>query len=247
MKLRQLLENSISIEDFEKEMLIKQIQYLVDQNIIRGKWILRKDNTLDVDGDVIFTVSSEFTSIPVKFGTVSGDFSLSGSNWTSLKNCPNEVGGTFSAGACQKITSLEGAPQFVGGNLSVAFCALRNLAYFPKHVGASIHVQNNRLTSLIGLPTEVDGNVDVSFNNLSDLSGSPRIVSGTFYAHFNRLMTLKGGPKEVGGRFFVTNNKLKNLKYAPKFIGGNFVAIDNPIEDDSHSGLVNGELFHDKN
>lgn len=130
-------------------------------------------NTLDVEGDVIFTVSSEFTSIPVKFGTVSGDFSLSGSNWTSLKNCPNEVGGSFSASACQKITSLQGAPQKIGGGFDCS--------------------HNHKLTSLDGLG-EVGGQIYSDLDPINESKDEDR--KKEIYSRWRKLINMSAAEVE---------------------------------------------------
>ena len=54
------------------------------------------------------------TTIPVKFGKVSGRFWCSNNKLTSLEGCPVEVGGWFDCSK-NKLISLKGAPKEVGG------------------------------------------------------------------------------------------------------------------------------------
>ena len=61
--------------------------------------------------------------LPYKFGYVNNVFSLSGcQNLTSLKNCPNKVGGYFSCSFCFQLDSLKGCPKEVGGYFNCGKC-----------------------------------------------------------------------------------------------------------------------------
>ncbi len=59
-----------------------------------GNWTLNSDGKVDVIGNVDMGEMLE-TEIPVKFGRVYGTFDCSFNKLTSLKNCPDFVGGNF--------------------------------------------------------------------------------------------------------------------------------------------------------
>ena len=75
-------------------------------------YTINSQGEIDVDGGV-FGLSSlnkkMVKELPYKFGIVKGSFDLSGNkNLTSLKNCPDKVGGYFSCRFCkQKFTKEE--------------------------------------------------------------------------------------------------------------------------------------------
>jgi hypothetical protein len=70
----------------------KQIKFL--NKVCYGKWTLNENGEVDVDGGVSMS-SITLTEIPVKFGRVQDHFDCSGDNLTTLKNCPDSVGGNF--------------------------------------------------------------------------------------------------------------------------------------------------------
>jgi len=70
----------------------EQIEFLDD--VCTGKWILNEDGEVDVDSSVNM-IEMQLTEIPVKFGRVEGHFDCSHNNLTTLKNCPDFVGGCF--------------------------------------------------------------------------------------------------------------------------------------------------------
>lgn len=86
--------------------------------------------------------SSKLTSLPFKFGKVSGDFNCFDNNLASLEGAPREVGGDFNC-SYNELASLEGAPLRVGG---------------------SFYCYDNNLHSLEGAPREVGGDFGCAFN-----------------------------------------------------------------------------------
>ena len=86
--------------------------------------------------------SSKLTSLPFKFGKVSGDFNCFDNNLASLEGAPREVGGDFNC-SYNELASLEGAPFKVGG---------------------SFYCYDNNLHSLEGAPREVGGDFGCAFN-----------------------------------------------------------------------------------
>ena len=76
-------------------------------------YTINSKNEIDVKGDVDLR-SKDFEELPYKFGHVNNMFSLSMcENLTSLKNCPDYVGGNFSCTLCSELDSLEGCPKKV--------------------------------------------------------------------------------------------------------------------------------------
>ena len=78
---------------------------------------------IDVNGNVwLYKLlkKNDFKELPYKFGTVTGYFDI-GENkkLTSLKNCPDYVGGAFGCRNCPQLDSLEGCPKEVRGGF---FC-----------------------------------------------------------------------------------------------------------------------------
>ena len=77
------------------------------------KYTINSQNEIDVNGCVSL-IGNDFKELPYKFGVVDGYFSVKGcKNLTSLKNCPNHVGGSFYCHGCKSLNSLEGCPKEV--------------------------------------------------------------------------------------------------------------------------------------
>jgi hypothetical protein len=120
-------------------------QWLANYRITN--YIINKDLTVDVDGNVAIAVC-QLQEIPVKFGKVTGMFDCSNNILTTLKNCPDYTGSTFVC-LSNKLTSLQGCPSYVGGNFS---CSrnfnLTSLQGCPKYVGHDFYCYYNKLTSV---------------------------------------------------------------------------------------------------
>ena len=81
---------------------------------VTGTATVNAEGKIDVTGNVT-AKNRHMQDIPVSFGTVSGDFVLGlQQDLTSLKNCPDYVGGDFRVRALD-ITSLDHAPHTVKG------------------------------------------------------------------------------------------------------------------------------------
>ena len=88
------------------------------------------DGVVHVVGNVNLNISNMgLTSIPVPFGYVSGYFSCSHNQLTSLEGCPSEVGGVFDCRGNQ-FASLEGCPSEVGGSF---YCGANVIESEPDH------------------------------------------------------------------------------------------------------------------
>ena len=145
---------------------------------------INDDFTIDVDDDVNL-VRKNLMEFPdyIQFGVVSGYFSCSYNNLTSLRGAPKKVEWYFDCNN-NYLTSLEGAPEKVKGGF---YCS------------------SNQLTTLEGSPKEV-GSFNCERNKLTTLKGAPKKVGGDFYCNLNQLTSLEGAPKEVGGYFDCSNN-----------------------------------------
>jgi len=127
-------------------------------------YTINSDGSIDVNGDVYLSnqakkYGKDLTILPLKFGNVSGSFSCSENELTTLKGCPKSVGGGFYCNN-NKLTLLEGCPQSVGSYFSCS---------------------ENELTSLEGCPQSVGGGFDFSNNKLKDLYGFPEFFDSIVY------------------------------------------------------------------
>jgi hypothetical protein len=76
-------------------------------------YTINPDGSIDVNGDVNL-YGKGLTELPLTFNKVSGYFTCSHNNLTSLNGSPKWIGGWFS---CQynQLTSLEFSPDYIGG------------------------------------------------------------------------------------------------------------------------------------
>jgi hypothetical protein len=173
--LKKFNEQEKSIEEWLDGFGIKKYRYKI------------KNGLVNVKGDVnIFYNNEVLKMIPVKFGTVTGDFSCVDLQLTSLENSPVNVGGSFYCSK-NKLTSL------VDG---------------PKKVGDFFDCNENLLTSLEGSPKEVYGVFNCNNNKLFSLQGGPLKVISYFSCQKNELITLDGSPEKVGGTFYCDTNPI---------------------------------------
>lgn len=106
------------------------------------KYKINPDLSINVDGNVRFN-DVKLTHIPLKFGTVSGYFSLyECGRLISLENAPYHVGSHFDCDN-NKLTSLQYAPRYVGGYFTVIENRLTSLEYLPEIIKGSIHFSDN--------------------------------------------------------------------------------------------------------
>lgn len=226
----------------------KICQDLEDQDIIQGEWNLNEDGSVDVDGNVVFS-DDEYTSIPNKFGRVTGTFNISGTKIKSLENSPYWVGGDFDCSSCESLknlkggptqvcgdllcdgtwlSSLEGSPRIIGGKMEVYDTEIKNFKGGPNEIGGDILAWSCKITSLEGLPENFNGKVDVSRNHLSTLKGLPKFVS-SLLVPYNSLTKLDGCPI-VLENFDCSNNKLKSLEGSPQQVTGDMECAHNKLK-----------------
>jgi hypothetical protein len=167
-------------EQFNKEQEI--IDICKEYNI--ENYTINSDGSIDVDGDINLN-SISLKKIPIKFNIVSGNFSASINNLTSLEGCPKEVGGDFYC-SYNQLTSLKGAPMYIYD----FWCnnnQLISLEGCPNYVGGNFHCFKNKLISLEGCVKEVGHNFNCSFNQLTSLKGAPMIIYGDLYFDNNPI------------------------------------------------------------
>ena len=98
----------------KKQSLKSDIEAWCDEMGIEN-YTINSKGEIDVDGGVNLD-GRDIKELPYKFGRVNYYFSLAhNKNLISLKNCPDEVGGSFDVDGCTKLDSLEGCPKKVGG------------------------------------------------------------------------------------------------------------------------------------
>jgi hypothetical protein len=188
-------------------------------------YTINSDGSIDVDGDVDLSVSQ--SKLPLKFRNVSGDFSCSGNELTTLEGCPQTVGGGFYCHS-NKLTTLEGCPQSVGDNFDCSDNKLTTLVGCPQTVGGYFDCSDNELTTLEGCAQSVGDNFVCSYNKLTTLEGCAQSVGGYFNCSDNKLTTLVGCPQTVGD-FNCQSNLLTTLEGCPQIVGGDFDCRDNEL------------------
>ena len=108
----------------KKQSLEQEIKSWCEEMGIKN-YTINSKGEIDVDGCVNLMQRhiKSFKELPYKFGKVTGSFTISANEeLTSLKNCPDEVGGYFSCYYCSKIFSLEGCPKKVGKFFNCGNC-----------------------------------------------------------------------------------------------------------------------------
>ena len=136
--------------------LVKQL----DKYHIKN-YTINNDGTIDVDGDVSLSYR-KFTSIPFKFGKVTGHFDCSTNQLISLVGSPKEVGGDYHC-SINKIENLIGGPEDVGGGY---YC------------------QNSNLVSLEGCAGDIGGYL-YCVNNCLDMLDCSSVINGSIYCTGN--------------------------------------------------------------
>lgn len=109
------------IESEVKPLTKQQVKLLNDT--VDGQWEY-KDGFVNINGN-IWIHSKNLTSIPMKFGIVTGHFSCYDNQITSLKDSPYEVGGNFNINNNQ----------------------ISSFAYMPKKIGNCFYCERNQITS----------------------------------------------------------------------------------------------------
>jgi len=98
-----------SVNKMDQDLFLK---FLSSRGRI-GKYNTKLNSTVNVSGDVNLS-DLHLKEIPVKFGIVTGFFTCSNNQLTSLEGSPEKVGGSFWC-TNNQLTSLEGCPSEVDG------------------------------------------------------------------------------------------------------------------------------------
>jgi hypothetical protein len=122
-------------------MLTEEQKLFLDK-YVNGSWSENDQGLIDVNGDVDFD-NKGYKIIPVKFGTVSGDFYCYNNQLTSLKGAPDNVGSSFWCSNNQ-LTSLEVVPKNIGGSFWCSNNQLTSLEGAPKNIGGSFICDDER-------------------------------------------------------------------------------------------------------
>lgn len=182
------------------------IKELLDDHFnINGQVTIAPNQIVNVDGNIRL-LPFAVTQLPVKFGTVTGNFYCYNNHLENLHGAPRKVGGDFD---CSKnlLETLEGAPAQVDGDFSCRDNALDSLAHAPPTVVGSFFCARNHLTNLVGAPAKVGGDFYCDHNQLESLEGAPAHVGDTFLCNDNPLRSLSGIPDHVQQGIVLTYNK----------------------------------------
>lgn len=187
----ELLDDSIAINWFNKH-------FVFDRNS-KYKEVQLADDGLEIKGDVYVKSYVKEIECPIK--RIYGNFDLSNSSITTLKNCPEEVYGDFMISGTWNLKSFEYSPRIVTGNYRCNDTKIENFKGITQHVG-SLKCTTSYICCMEGCPAQIDGDLDMS-NNIN-------------------LVSLEGCPPNIGGSIILDNcNKLTSLKGLPEIIKGN--------------------------
>ena len=163
-------------------------------------YTINEDGSIDVDGNVNLSFK-KLTELPLNFNKVTGDFSCTHNELTTLKGSPKYVGLDFYCHDNNKLTSLEYGPVEVGGDFScVDNKYLTSLEHSPKKVGGDFYCRTCPLKDLYGISDDIGGIIDVYETPLQSIIYDQ--VNIDFVRAFNIYRVIKDG-KVV----------LKRLKY----------------------------------
>lgn len=129
------------------ELTCEQKSFL--DRVVNGSWNINYMTLrIDVDGSV--SVPYRYINngkIPVSFGKVTGNFSMSSN----------------------QLVTLEGCPCWVGGNFNCIDNNITNLKYAPIHIRKDAHVWNNRMIqSLNWEPEHIGGKLFIKIETISE-------------------------------------------------------------------------------
>lgn len=142
------------------------------------------DNDEIIINGNIHLMSASVVELKYKFAKVNGDFNLGGDKFPregqmyhreleTLKNCPEEVKGTFSCHFCYNLKDLIGGPKIVGGDYICSKCNLQTLDGIAEIIGGYIIAfANPNLSDITALN-------NVTFNKYIDLEFANRDIFDT--------------------------------------------------------------------
>jgi hypothetical protein len=130
------------------------------QKGVFGNYIINDDCTVDVNGSVWLKLK-QLTNIPVKFGKVTGDFSVRNNSLSSLLGCPDWVGGDFECARQSDnygrenefpMTNLEYSPKVVKGNYECGGMELCSLRGMTPNIGGQVQIIRSNIVTSFGIP-----------------------------------------------------------------------------------------------
>ena len=151
---------------------------------------VNKDGTVDFFGNVLFEAEvvenlykdTRFphfpNTIPLKFGTVDGNFSISRLRLKTLEGCPTDVTGLFNA-SYNIFPDLKGGPRRVGGDYYASYNPdLTSLEGMAEIVASGINVSSTRISEndFKYLPKKLKFLRVSSCENIKTLSGLNKYV-----------------------------------------------------------------------
>ncbi len=211
-------------------MITKELEYKIKEFCLNNNitsYFINMDGSIDVHQNVSIVNGIVNNELPISFGTVKGNFTISSSNINTLKGSPKWVSGNFDC-TYNGLRSLKYAPKMALGTFDCSHNSITSLEHCPTEVGQFL-ANHNFLDNLEHLSTNIHGTLGLNNNYLSSLIGCPKELNGDLYCGFNNLTTLEGIPEEINGSFFCNNNRLKRFDHS--WCGSNLInASINPIE-----------------
>lgn len=131
---------------------IKRFESYSDEDLIHKlcakfkitDYIINDDYSIDVSGDVNLAYSKGIKRLPLRFRNVTGYFFCMGNSLTTLKGCPEYVGGDFCCSS-NKLTNMEFSPKKIEGCVDYRNNMITSLKYAPNDVSEWINVNDNNL------------------------------------------------------------------------------------------------------
>ena len=203
-----------------------------------GSWRINSEGLVDVEGNFrCLTKIKEMSNLGgIKFGTISGDFTIRGMGFTSLEGCPQKVGGTFDC-SHNKLTSLIGSPQKVKGNFICINNQIERLDGCPQEVGGTFDCSRNyEVKSLIGGPVKVGSGYSAANCGLVSLEGCP-LTADSLDVEFNELKNLKGAEKSHIRLMMIEFNYINSLEGMPRELE-DIKGTNNPVSGETLGKII---------
>ena len=158
------------------------VAWLKSVNIYEYK--INSDYTVDVQQTVNLS-GKKLTSIPIKFGTIDGNFLAENNLLTSLKGSPRIVKGDFNVKG-NLLKTLKFCPKEIDGFFIIARNEVKNFTYAPEKVLEDIICIKNPLDSLMELKTVFGGTLQ-HYKTLEDHTSEQIRYFEEFYSEDNIL------------------------------------------------------------
>ena len=184
--------------------MIEKVKSLIDSNrlTIDGTYTI-ENGEINVVGNVKLRGLAQ---IPVKFGTVDGDFNCSFCGLTLLNNLPHTITGSLLA-AHNKFTDLTGCSKNVGKDIIMnSNKSLRSLMGCPINVNGTLDLYNCDINNLQGIAENVEKDLMIGNNKLGNLSYFPNKVGGSADLTDNFILTIDNIINKVVGEINSDNN-----------------------------------------